>query len=184
MLHSNPPRKAAKTLGYYDVVRGWTPLTGEGSANTAIANSTIGDLAADQTGDGMFTGGWLFTVGSPTTGRNLPSPGTPLQLRFYNATTLQASTHFLEVSNPLWLWVTPGQEGGIIPEVIVDMLDSGTKMRAGIGGGTIDLTPQNLRIRTNIRSPVEAPEPTSITLLAAGILSFAGTRRRAARSRL
>ena len=24
-------------FGYYDVVRGWTPLTGEGSANTAIA---------------------------------------------------------------------------------------------------------------------------------------------------
>src|ERR1700677_4333329 len=64
------------------------PLSGQGSANNAtIAGSSpsetmnqtsIGDLNTNGAGNGTFALNLTFTVGSISSGNNLPSVGTPL----------------------------------------------------------------------------------------------------------
>ena len=61
----------------------WMPLTGQGSANTAFSQSTIGDDRNNGARDGEFVDEWTFVVGDSTKGQNLPDWGKPLAFRFY-----------------------------------------------------------------------------------------------------
>lgn len=163
-------------IGYYinplNPSSGWVPLVGERSANSAFANSTIGDRAALSGGDdGIFEDGWLFTVGSVTTGQSLPPAGKPLRVRFYNATSLALSTAYQEVFNSLWLWQAPADvmPPDSIPLVNMSLTDAGTKLLTG------DNLPVNGHIRTDQGRVV--PEPTTFLMSVAGVLALVGGRR-------
>ena len=163
-------------IGYYinplNPSLGWVPLVGEGSANSAFANSTIGDRAALSGGDdGIFEDGWLFTVGSVTTGQSLPPAGKPLRVRFYNATSLALSTAYQEVFNSLWLWQAPADvmPPDSIPLVNMSLADPGAKLLTG------DNLPVNGHIRTDQGRVV--PEPTTFLMSVAGVLALVGGRR-------
>ena len=163
-------------LGYYSVPTNastpWIPLTGEGSANTAFANSTIGDRAELGGDNGIFIDGWLFTTGSLTTGQSFPPAGALLRVRFYNSSSLAGATAFQEVYNPVWLWQSPAEATppNLYPVVRMSLDDAGTRQ---IGG---DLLPANHHIKTDQGRLV--PEPTALALLVAATLGLSGIRRR------
>lgn len=102
------------------------PLSGQGSANTAQAvsnsgtNSTIqmnqtsiGDLNVVTGGtNGVFGFSLTFTLGSGNSDQNLPAGNPPLAIRFFNGTSINASTFYNTVSmstgtSSSWLWKTP-----------------------------------------------------------------------------
>jgi hypothetical protein len=111
-------------LGYYDAATAannflgnWVALTGQTSLNTALIQggvgehynqTSIGDITAGGAGDATFGMSLTFVQGDATSGNSLPSlPTIPLSLRFYNATTIAASTFYNVVSDDAWLWKTP-----------------------------------------------------------------------------
>lgn len=147
----------------------WIPLTGEGSANTAFAQSTIGDSSFNAAPDGEFYDSWLFTVGSPTTGQNLPMAGTPLSVRFFDGTSIAHSGSYQELSNPLWLWKAP-QEHPDVPVVSMSLEDAGTKMLFNR-----DL-PADRIIRLN--QGMLVPEPTTSLIAVVGALELMARRLR------
>ena len=147
----------------------WVSLTGEGSANTVFANSTIGDRTSLVTMDGRFSDFWHFTIGSPTMGQNLPTPGMQLSVRFFDGTTIDEAFAYAEVTNPLWLWGVP-QEAPNQPIVVMSLNDPGTTMLRGRS------LPFDYKVRTDT-SWGNVPEPTSFLLAATGALMLAGRRR-------
>lgn len=164
-------------FGYYNgatpgnpFVGTWIPLTGVGSANTALANTTIGDLRVNGGADGMLFDdtSLRFTVGSPTTGNNLPGTGTPLAIRFYDATTLAAATHFEAVADDLWRWKTPLSPPNN-PFIFISLSDAGLQLQSGLSAG-LPTAP--------LRTVIPTPEPTTFALLASSVLTFACRRRR------
>lgn len=146
---------------------GWIPLTGQGSANTAFAHSTIGDDPQNGARDGEFVDEWSFVVGSASAGQNLPSAGTPLAFRFY-AGIHTFNSMFGEVSNSLWLWPEP-QEPATAP-LFLEFNAPGLKKASGAA------IPGNLRIRTDTDPPL-IPEPATFLVATAGILTLLAQRR-------
>jgi hypothetical protein len=115
-------------LGYYSnatianpFAGTFTALSGEGSLNTAIIPSSPSSEHYNQTsiGDihtfgvaqnGTFAIGLDFVAGSSTSGNSLPAAGTPLSIRFFNGTTIAASSFFNAAADPTnaqWLWQSP-----------------------------------------------------------------------------
>ena len=146
----------------------WIPLTGEGSANAAFSQSTIGDSFLNGAGNGTFFDGWLFTAGNPGTGQSFPMEGTPLAVRFFSGMSIAQSGAYQELSNPMWLWKAP-QETSNYPIVSMSLEDAGTKMLFNR-----DL-PTDGKIRTD--AGILVPEPVSMALLATGVFGLVGTRR-------
>lgn len=160
---------AVLELGYYSTATTtnnfsgtWIPLTGPNSANTAFSNTSIGDQGGGP--DGQFSISTTFTAGSPTTGNNLPgSTSIPLVIRFYNATTIGASTAYGAVSNDSWLWVLPSVTPGSTLTLSLNPSNGGNEW---LGGGA--------GFYTNI--PV--PEPTSFVFVGLATLGMTVIRRR------
>lgn len=145
----------------------WIPLTGQGSANTAFAQSTVGDSRINGTSDGEFFDEWSFVVGDSTKGQNLPVAGKPLAFRFF-AGTNTFTPLFGEVSNSLWLWPEPKE-----PPVETRFLyfdDPGLKLASG------KPIPANLHIKTDTAPPF-LPEPATFVLVISGVMSLASRRR-------
>lgn len=101
----------------------WVALTGNGGLNSALATTSIGD-------DGTIWStapeaqGWIFsTVFFDVTngGRNqgLPAGGTFLAIRFFNGTSIAASTHYNTLASPDWIWTTPAVPAPT-PEIMYD----------------------------------------------------------------
>jgi hypothetical protein len=180
---------AVLQLGYYSTASvnnwfsgTWIPLSGEGSANTAIIvgsvpaeqynHTSIGDLNGNGAGNGTFALSLNFTALDPTSGNNLPpSPTIPLSIRIYNGTSIATSTFYNAVSDNLWLWKTPAT-----PPVNVTMSldDTGLQWQSIIMGQN-----GNTAFHTTITL---VPEPSSIALviLGVGLIPLARLRRRKA----
>lgn len=115
-------------LGYYSSATTsnnfqgtWIPLSGQGSANTAVIpggpvtnptnetynQTSIGDLTSNGASTGQFAISLDFVQGNATSGNSLPAAGVPLAIRFYNGTTIANSTFYNVVSDDLWVWKTP-----------------------------------------------------------------------------
>lgn len=162
---------AVVQIGYYrDVGAGtpeWVPLTGEGSANTAFAHSTIGDSFLFTAGRGTFFDEFLFTAGNPATGQNFPMDGTPLAVRFFNGLSIAHSASFQELSNLMWLWKTPQESS--VPVVSMSLEDAGSKMLFNR-----DLPANGVII---LDQPLLLPEPSSSALLGVTLVALIARRR-------
>ena len=149
------------------------PLTGEGSLFNV--KTTIGDSILNGGGNGNIFSDRLDLLTGLNGGANdglLPAANTPLSIRFYNATTIAASTFFETVSNNIWLFKTPAAAPNN-PTVNLFFDSAGLVAKSG----AIVAAP-GTNINTN--TPTAAPEPTSAALLMVGLVSLASRRRRSA----
>lgn len=150
------------------------PLTGQGSLFNV--QTTIGDSVLNGGDNGSIFSDRLDIVTGLNGGANdglLPAANTPLSIRFYNATTIGASTFFETVSNNLWLWKAPAAAPNN-PTVNLFFDSAGLVARSG----AVVAAP-GTNINTN--TPTAAPEPTSAALLMVGLVSLASRRRRVAK---
>jgi hypothetical protein len=172
---------AVLQLGYYtgatnsnsNFAGNWVPLTGQGSANTAIVlasappeqynQTSIGDRNSDTANtDGTFSLQLLFGT-YPGSSSDLPAAGTILSIRFYNGSTVANSTFFNTVSNDAWLWYGPAP----VPQypVISISLDNSnleweSVERLGQEGNSA------------FHTTIAMPEPTTYALLGFGALGM------------
>jgi hypothetical protein len=153
-------------LGYYSLATdqnpfngAWIPLTGEGSANSFV--TTVGDFGSQP--DGRFDLKHTFTLGSSTTGNNLPAIGTPLAIRFYNATSIANSQFFNAVSDTQgsWDWLAPN-----VPASTVDISlgDAGLVWQGGASSA--------------FRTTQTVPEPATSLLFIVALVSLLVIRQR------
>lgn len=172
---------AVLQLGYFttstaaDLFSGvFVPLTGEGSLNTTFANTRIGDQTLNGGTDGRFALSLNFTAGNAGTGNSLPAANTLLAIRFYNATTIGASSFFQTVADIAWLWKSPSNPAS---NVSLSLDDGGLKLQSNPGAAS---PATGTPIATTIPTAA-APEPTSAALLMVGLVSLASRRRRVAK---
>ncbi len=164
-------------LGYFsgpNFTGTFTPLSGEGSANTAIVpdstaepynKTSVGDVTLDGGGDGTFFFTLNFVVGNASSGNNLPATGTQLALRIYNNTTIASSTFFNTVTDADWIWQTPAAPPSN-PVVSVSLDEPGLLWQGGV----------NSAFHTTIATAV--PEPATVFSLLLGAATLAVTTRR------
>jgi len=120
-------------------------LSGQGSANDATIpgsspsetynQTSIGDLNTNGAGNGTFALALTFTVGSLTSGNNLPAAGIPLVIMFFNATTIAAATQSNAVSDASWTWQAPA-----IPNATVNISLANTGTQWLDGSSSADKT--------------------------------------------
>ncbi len=155
----------------------WTPIAGQGSANTETVSGSfptityqqisIGDLNANGAGDGTFALSLTFTAGSMTSGNNLPgSTSIPLAIRFYNGTSIATSTHYNTVSSNGWLWKTPD----VVPATVTMSLDD------SLAWESIESFAQPFN--TAFNTTILIPEPSTYALVGLGLAGMAFLRRR------
>lgn len=162
----------AVQVGYYSSATSgnnflgtWTPITGINSLNTAFNVSTIGDKNDNGAGDGTFADTFVFDTTVASTVVTLPSSGQILAVRFYNATTVAAATHFAAASKDLWTWISPATPQST---VIMSLGESGLVWQGGFTAYTGNLL-------------TAIPEPSTYAGLAGlAVLGFAALRRRRA----
>lgn len=152
----------------------FVPLTGEGSLFNVV--TTIGDANANGAGSGTLFSNALNIFAGLNGGANdglFPTVGTPLSIRFFNATTIAASTFSESISNNLWLWKAPAA-APTQPILNLFLDDAGlvAKNPLNVNAGTAGTS---LRTFTPTAS---APEPASSALLMVGLVSLAVRRRR------
>lgn len=147
----------------------WIPLTGEGSANSIFANSTVGDA---QSGDGAFFDSWVFVLGDAARGRNLPTAGTPLAFRFYDGKSLATSNLLEELSSPLWLWADPAS-GIAAPRIEISASNPGVRR---ISGFPMDETGGPIQTIAFFDHN-SIPEPATFLILFAGMFTLAMGRQ-------
>lgn len=167
----------------------WTPITGEGSANTGgnVAGSSpaetfnktsIGDNGG---ANGEFGITVVFSDSVPGTFNNLPqSTSIPLSIRFYNGTTIAGSTFYNTVSNDAWLWKFPAAAAPLPPTINMSLGSSANGPGLKWESTNVFAQPTANAGTTSIPI-VGAPEPTSAALLMIGLVSLAARRRRAAK---
>lgn len=151
----------------------WIPLTGEGSANTAFNRTSVGDSLASGAGDGQFGFSLSFNDALSNTSQNLPAPGTPLAIRFYDGRTLALSTRFETISSSAanWQWKAPGTPATLIGFSLGETGSSGLRLQSTNAAPSPDGV-----VRT--ATPVAAvPEPSSLMLLSIGALVSLRRRR-------
>ena len=173
-------------IGYYSSATAASPfgngsfiaLTGEGTV-FGFATTSIGDTPA-LLSPGPWDGSFAISGINIQLGINdaiLPSAGTPMAIRIFNATTIAASTRIEAISNGVaasWQWQTPATAPN--NKTLTLNLDT---VGLVAKSGTIVATPGS-NVQTN--TPFSAaPEPTSATLLMVGLVSLASRRRRAAK---
>lgn len=141
-------------------------LSGEGSANSAFANTTVGDAFVAGAGDGTFALQLSFDDSKAVTFQNLPAVNTPLSIRIYNRATIALSTFFETVSSTdaNWLWKAPGLPPSTIA---LSFDDPGLRLKS-----TNAAPIASDRISTT--TPV--PEPTTFALVA--LVGLFGVARR------
>lgn len=148
----------------------WVPLTGNGGANSAYTNTSVGDGTNSATSNrAIFTR--LFDVTDPTRNQ-LPPAGTLLGVRVYNRLTVAASSFFETVASPDWIFLAPA-DPPLTPTVSLAFNGANVKLQStgnAITGSTVATV-----------IPTAAPEPTSLALLAVGLVSIATRRQRKAK---
>jgi hypothetical protein len=148
-------------LGYYtlathsDPFAGlWVPLTGLGSNNDGL--SSIGDKGNQSAG--RFNISSVFTLGSPSSGNDLPLSSLPLSIRFYDSFSEGSSAYYNAVSDTsgTWDWLTPSNPQAV---VTVSLLSPSIIWEGGAGSA--------------YRTTLNIPEPASAALLLAGAFLMA-----------
>lgn len=154
---------AVLQLGYFSGANFsgiFTPLSGQGSLNTATIAGTVPAEPYNKTsiGDVNGSGGAAGTFAISlnfgnlaTNSFNLPAPGTLLALRFYDNTTIASSTRYNTVTAPTWVWVAPSAQG--LPVVAMQLTDNGLVWESGVAGA----------FHTSIL--IAIPEPSSLALI-------------------
>ncbi len=154
---------AAIEVGYYSLATTsnpfagtWVPLVAEGIGGSYV---TIGDGAGDVSG--FFEGSSVFNA-TPPAGVVYPSAGTPLAIRFYDASLSSGPTHYNAVSYSSWLWRTPTSASYTIElEILPWVVWQGGQASA---------------YRTTM--PYPNPEPSSVMLSMAGAIMLLSRRNR------
>ena len=156
-------------LGYFsgaNFTGTFTPLSGQGSANTAIVpgssppemynQTSIGDRSAFFAGAGTFSLQLSFTLTDSTSNNNLPAAGTQLAIRFYNGTTLANSSFFNTVSSTsaTWLWQAPNTPPALVE---ISLNDPGLVWESIVRAGQ--------SANTAFHTTIPIPEPSTIALL-------------------
>ena len=156
-------------LGYFtgaNFTGTFVPLSGQGSANTAIVpgssppemynQTSIGDRGAFFAGPGTFSLQLSFTSTDPTSNNNLPASGTPLAIRFYNGTTLASSTFFNTVSSTstTWQWQSPNTPPALVE---ISLNDPGLLWESVVRAGQAS--------NTAFHTTIPIPEPSTIALI-------------------
>ena len=140
-----------------------------GATSVFGISTTVGDSFDAPAGNGEVFSVPLSIFSGGSSDSLLPSAGTPLSARFFNATTIALSTHFQSVSNNLWLWATPANVPNN-PSIGINFDDTGLVAK----DGTNVATPGS-----NIRTSVAiVPEPATMSLMLVGLVSLASRRRR------
>lgn len=162
--------------GGADAFASFVPLTGPGSpawgAGNAVNNFTIGDDIINGTGNGeLFKD--TFAINTGVADSLLPAAGTPLILRFFNA----SGERVLDLANPgLWTWKLPATPASSLN---ISLDDNGLVSR-GTGGlndrSFASVAPSSANLRTLAVTPV--PEPTSVLLMLGGASMMLISRRR------
>jgi hypothetical protein len=165
-------------LGYYTGATSanaflgtWVPVFGPGTSNSLFSTAGMGDDGATQetgTNDEFsFTG--TVTSATASTEVGLPSPGQIMSIRYYNATSLAASTYFGAISDPsggsAWLWQPPVASPSVADNTY-SFADTGVVYQTGVG-----------EPETNVSF---VPEPTALSLIAGamGVGAMALQRRK------
>lgn len=186
---------AVLQLGYYSAATtadnfsgSWVALSGEASLNTAIiqgssppepyTKTSIGDRNSQGGADGAFFLGTLtFFPANPLSNHDLPTPGTPLAVRFYNGTTIATSTYYNTVSDDAWLWKIPATPTAPVA-ISLDDIDL-EWLSVSLGQNA------NTEFHTTI-STVAVPEPATFICPVLGALALGlhayRRRRRAAQA--
>lgn len=151
-------------LGYYTAATTSAPFAGEWVAMTGSGISyqtTIGDSGNNP--NGTFKIEVLFTQGSYLFIE--PAVGTPLALRYYNSTSLAASTYFNAVTNTtgVFNWVAPA--------------DPTSTAMLNLGLSSVGIVWQD-GSGSAFRTTIPIPEPSSSALLALLSLGVMAVRRR------
>jgi len=182
---------AVLQLGYYNGASAgsnflgvWVPLTGEGSLNTGgvvldttsepFNKTSIGDANFDSSGAGTFGITVTFDTANANTSSSLPAAGVPLALRFYNNTTIAASTFFNVVSSDAWGFVSPAAPQ-TNAHVNMSLDESGLKWLS-INGGTEFAGGQSAS--TAFKTTIPVPEPSAAMAAIAGLGCLLSYRRR------
>ncbi len=152
-----------------NAVAAFTALTGPGTPFGI--NFTIGDQVINSPSNGeLFVDS--FSINTGINDALFPAAGTPLVLRFFNA----SQTFLVDVSNTsgTWNWATPNTPP---PLRTLAFSDVGLVYRASGSNsrGTVSATAQ-----TNIQTNNVVPEPATGGLLALGLAFFAARSRRLA----
>lgn len=146
-------------LGYYSNATALNPfngdfvaLTGEGSPNTQFQTTALGDSNGQSAG--RFSLSSTFQAGSSTSGLNLPAPGTPLVIRYFNSSTIPTSTYYNAVSaGTTWAWKAPSATPGEL--LLLSLGDSGLSWLGGASSAQRTSLPSAIRFDT---------QPGSVTL--------------------
>lgn len=159
---------AVLQLGYFSAATSsqpfngnWIALTGEGGANSAFANTTVGNSFEAGAGNGTFA--MSLTFDTVIAGKNVSLPGanTPLGIRVYNNTSIATSTHYMTISSPLvtWQWVAPNTPPNN-PSVNLSLDDSSLRLQNGtfVGAGVVGPNGFSTTIPTG---PPPIPEPST-----------------------
>lgn len=132
----------------------FVPLTGFGAQDAAFRTTSIGDSGGGA--DGRFSLVFHSLETAVGSGQTLPTPGTPLVIRFFSTPTLGNLTLYNEVSGAqAWAWQAPSLFPGTI--LFLSLLDTPLLWKDGPGSAfrtTLGLPPELL-------SP--APEPPSLS---------------------
>jgi hypothetical protein len=132
----------------------FVPLTGAGAQNAAFRTTSIGDSGGGA--DGRFNLVFHFLETAQGSGQTLPTPGTPLVIRFFSTPALGNLTLYNEVSGAqAWAWQAPSLFPGTI--LFLSLLDTPLLWKDGPGSA----------FRTTLGLPPEllppAPEPPSLS---------------------
>ena len=150
-------------LGYYSAATASTPFAGDWVAMTGPGTSfqtTIGD--SGNYPNGTFKLEVLFTQGSYSFTE--PAVGTPLAIRFYDSTSLAASTYFNAVTDTTggFNWAAPSSPTSTAG-LSLGLLSAGIKWQGGSG--------------SSFRTTILVPEPSCFLLGFLGLGSLAVRRR-------
>lgn len=150
-------------LGYYTAATTSTPFAGDWVAMTGSGTSyqtTIGDSGNNP--NGTFKLEVLFTQGSYTFAE--PAVGTPLALRFYDSTSLAASTYFNAVTDTTggFNWVAPSSPTSTAG-LSLGLSSVGIVWQDGAGSA--------------FRTTIAVPEPSCLLLSVLGLGALAVRRR-------
>lgn len=153
---------AVLQVGYYSLATSSNPFAGEwvpmiGPALFDPFFATIGDKGG--MGAGLFSrdGGFGDTpAGFP----DFPLIGTPLSIRFYDATSLAGAAHFNAVSSASWTWTGPGDPENVIA---MNLTDSVLLWQDGIASA--------------FRTTIPVPEPSACFLAGVSVLGLMWRRR-------